>query len=362
MWAVKKLFIALSAILVWTAIPAASAHAVSIGQTCAKTTLGTRVSIRVNKKPVIVVCRKVAGQKKWIRAAVQTLVTTTTSTTSTTSTTTPVPQPVISYTDVVDPVDSTLHTITIEGMQPRTYYLNIPPKYVAGTAVPLLIGLHGLGGSASVFREQSQIDIFTNDASVISVFPNGYGSTAGVQNSWNAGTCCGLSNISQTDDVKLISTIVKSVQQKFDIDQKNIWAIGYSNGGMLAYRLACEISDQVTAIGVGAGALMISTCTPPKPVSLIHIHGGLDYKVPISGGGTYAVSDSTKSFQLVNSSNQCSGMTYVESNEPGRTEISGLCLDGTEAKLVNYLDQDHEWTIFWTKEILRFLFAHPRTP
>jgi polyhydroxybutyrate depolymerase len=360
MMAVKKVFIALSAILVWTAIPAVSANAVSIGQACPKATLGTRVSIRVNKKPVIVVCRNVAGRKKWIRAAVQTLATTTTSTSTTSTTTTTVPQPVISYTDIVDPVDPTLHTITIVGMQPRTYYLNVPPKYVAGTPVPLLIGLHGLGGSASLLREQSQIDVFTNDANVVSVFPVGYGSTFGVENSWNAGLCCGLSYANQIDDVRLVSIIVKSVQQRYTIDRKNIWAVGFSNGGMMSYRLACELSDQITAVGVGAGALMTSTCTPPNPVSLIHIHGGLDYKVPIAGGGAYSVSDSTKAFQQLNLSNSCSAMTYVETNEPGRTEISGSCLDGTEAKLVNYLDQGHEWTVFWTKEILRFLFAHPR--
>jgi polyhydroxybutyrate depolymerase len=354
---VKKVFIALSAILVWTAIPAVSAHAVSIGQACPKTTLGARVSIRVNRKPVIVVCRKKAGRKKWIRAAVQTLVTTTTST-STTSTT--IPEPVINYTDVVDPIDPTLHTITIEGMQPRTYYLNVPSKYTPDAPVPLLLGFHGLGGSATVFREQSQIDVFTNDANVISVFPNGYGSIAGAEASWNAGSCCGLANINQLDDVKLISMITKSVQKRYNIDKKNVWAIGFSNGGMMSYRLACELSDQFTAIGVGAGALMTSTCSPPNPVSVIHIHGGLDWKVPVNGGGPYSASDSTKAFQQVNLSNSCSAMTYVETNEPGRTEISGSCLDGTEAKLVNYLDQGHEWTVFWTKEILRFLFAHPR--
>ncbi len=104
MKAVKKVFVALSAILVWTAIPAASAHAVSIGQACAKTTLGTRVSIRVNKKPVIVVCRNVAGRKKWIRAAVQTIATTTTSTIHDCS----LQSSITNYTDVVDPIDPTL--------------------------------------------------------------------------------------------------------------------------------------------------------------------------------------------------------------------------------------------------------------
>ena len=355
----KKLFIALSAILVWTAIPAVSANAVSVGQSCAKTTLGTRVSTRINKKPVIVVCRIKAGRKQWIRAAVQTITTTTTST-STTSTSTTVPEPVINYTDVVDPNDPTLHTITIEGMQPRTYYLNVPPKYTPGTPVPLLFGFHGLGGSANLFREQSQIDVFTNDANVISVFPNGYGSSSGVENSWNAGTCCGISQIAQQNDLRLSLAIILSIKSRFKIDPQNIWAIGFSNGGMMSYRLACELSDQFTAIGVGAGALMTGTCSPPNPVSVIHLHGGIDTKVPLKGGGPLSVSDSTKTIQLVNSSNQCSGMTYSEIVELTKTQISGICTDGTEVKLINYEDQDHVWTVFWTKEILRFLFAHPR--
>jgi polyhydroxybutyrate depolymerase len=360
MMAVKKVFIALSAILVWTALPAVSANAVSIGQACPKATLGTRVSIRVNRKPVIVVCRNVAGRKKWIRAAVQTLATTTTSTSTTSTTTTTVPQPVISYTDIVDPVDPTLHTITIEGMQPRTYYLNVPPKYTPGTPVPLLFGFHGLGGSAQLFREQSQLDIFTNDANIISVFPSGYGNTAGAQNSWNAGTCCGISQSSQQNDVRLTLAIFLSIKSQYEIDPSNVWAIGYSNGGMMSYAIACYLSDQITAVGIGAGALMTDTCTPPNPVSLIHIHGGLDYKIPIAGGGAFLASDSTKAFQQVNSSNRCSAMTYVESNESEKIQISGSCFDGTEAKLVNYLDQGHDWNISWTKEILRFLFAHPR--
>ena len=359
MEAVKKVFIALSAVLVWTAIPAASANAVSIGQSCAKTTLGTRVSIRVNKKPIIVVCRNVAGRKKWIRAAVQTPVTTTTSTTSTTTT---VPQPVISYTDVVDAVDQTLHTITIEGMQPRTYYLNVPPKYTAGTPVPLLIGFHGLGGSAQLFREQSQLDIFTNDANIISVFPNGYGSSSGVENSWNAGSCCGLSQIQDIDDVKLVKVITNEIMSKYSIDSKNIWAVGYSNGGMLSYQLACSLPGIFTAIGVGAGALTSHTCSPAMPISVIHIHGGQDEQVPYLGGGFFRTPDIEKSFKTLNANNQCASIPFVASSDSTSSALLGSCSDGTEMKLINYYEQGHEWTIFWTKEILRFLSALPRTP
>jgi polyhydroxybutyrate depolymerase len=354
---VKKVFIALSAILVWTAIPAVPANAVSVGQSCAKTTLGTRVSARINKKPVIVVCRRKAGRKQWIRAAVQTITTTTTSTTSTTTT---VPQPVISYTDVVDPIDPTLHTITIEGMQPRTYYLNVPSKYTPDAPVPLLLGFHGLGGSATVFREQSQIDVFTNDANVISVFPNGYGSSSGVENSWNAGACCGLSRIQNIDDVKFVQVIFKEMLLKYTIDTNNIWAIGFSNGGMLSYQLACDLSEVITAIGVGAGAITSRSCSPAKPVSVIHIHGGLDDQIPFLGGGSFGTPDVEKSFRALNVFNQCNSIQFSESSDSISSIVLGNCSDGTEMKLVNYLDQGHEWTIFWTKEILRFLFAHPR--
>ena len=169
MKAVKKVFVALSAILVWTAIPAASAHAVSIGQACAKTTLGTRVSIRVNKKPVIVVCRNVAGRKKWIRAAVQTIATTTTST-STTSTTVPVNT---AFTDVASESEPTLRTFTVTGKDPRTYYLNVPASYSKETPVPLILGFHSRTTNARELLKSTYIGDFVNDMGFVLATING---------------------------------------------------------------------------------------------------------------------------------------------------------------------------------------------
>jgi polyhydroxybutyrate depolymerase len=354
---VKKVFVTLSAILVWTAIPAASANAVSIGQACAKTTLGTRVSIRVNKKPVIVVCRTVAGRKKWIRAAVQTLVTTTTST-STTSTT--VPEPVVNYTDVVDPIDPTLHTITIEGMKPRTYYLNIPPNYSPANKIPVLLAFHGLGGSSSSFNLVSRLGLFYQSMNFILVLPNGWGSEAGSQNSWNAGACCAPAATYGIDDVGFVRAILHSVSKNYSTDSSRIWAMGFSNGGMMSYRLACELSEKFTAIGVGAGSLMVNTCSPPNPVSIIHIHGNLDTSIPIDGGGVFRVPPVIDAFKKVNSSNPCSNMVFEVVSTSSSETTSAVCADGTEGKLTNYFNQDHTWTIDWTKEVITFLFAHPR--
>ena len=357
MKAVKKVFVALSAILVWTAIPAVSAHAVSIGQACAKTTLGTRVSIRVSKKPVIVVCRNVAGRKKWIRAAVQTLVTTTTSTTTTSTT---VPEPVVNYTDVVDPIDPTLHTITIEGTRPRKYYLNIPSTYIEGSASPLLIGFHGIGGSATAFRETSKLDLYAEERGMITVYPEGYGQEFGVEASWNAGLCCGLANLNELDDVTLVSKIIDSIESKYTIDTSRVWAVGFSNGGMLSYQLACELSNKITAIGVGSGSLMGKSCSTKQPVSIIHLHGASDTKVPFSGSGLLNTRDVISNITTVNAQFGCVDVSSLLLEVTGQTTWKWNCQNGVDVQVNRYDGQGHEWLFAWTKEVIKFLFAHPR--
>ena len=346
----KKLFIALSAILVWTAIPAVSAQAVSVGQSCAKTTLGTRVSTRINKKPVIVVCRKVAGRKQWIRAAVQTITTTTTSTST-------IPAPVQNYTDVVDPNDPTLHTITINGMQPRTYYLRIPAQYSAATSVPLLLALHSRSMNAKTIFTDSQIISSAESLNFIVAGLNG--AVYEDASSWNAGNCCTNATTYEENDLLFASTVIDFVTSKYSVDKSRIWAMGHSNGGMMAYRLACDLSDKITAIAVVTGALMDPTCSPTKPVSILHIHGNLDPTVPFHGGGKFETPSIFHTVQDMAYRNSCAGSPKESSNAIEERYI-WQCTNGVETQLVNYQDQSHGWVTGYTEEILRFLFAHPR--
>jgi polyhydroxybutyrate depolymerase len=351
---VKKLFIALSAILVWTAIPAVSAQAVSVGQSCAKTTLGTRVSTRINKKPVIVVCRIKAGRKQWIRAAVQTITTTTTST-STTSTT--VPAPVQNYTVTVDPNDSTLHTITIEGMQPRTYYLRIPSQYSAATSVPLLLALHSRSMNAKTIFADSQI---LSSAETLNFIVAGLnGSIYEDASSWNAGNCCTNATTYQENDLLFASTVIDFVTSKYSIDKSRVWAMGHSNGGMMAYRLACDLSDKITAIAVVTGVLVDDTCNPTKPVSTLHIHGNIDPTIPFHGGGKFETPSIFHSVQEMANKNSCTG-SPKESSDAIEERYTWNCANGVETQLVNYQENSHAWEAGYTGEILRFLFAHPR--
>jgi polyhydroxybutyrate depolymerase len=354
MKAVKKIFIALSAILVWTAIPAVSAHAVSVGQACPKATLGTRVSIRVNKKPVIVVCRNVAGRKKWIRAAVQSLVTTTTST-STTSTTIPVPT--INFTDSAHEYKPNLRFITVEGMQQRAYFLHIPASYQPGQPVPLLLAFHGRTSNGGEVLQSSQFVSWGSQMNFIVASVN----AATYENitSWNAGTCCAPATDALENDVLLTSAIIEAVKKNYDIDSSRVWAAGHSNGGMMAYRLACDLSDKITAIAVVVGSLVDTSCNPANQVSLLHIHGDLDPLVPVQGGGkldTPNIYYSVLDYAKANSCNASSSANFTSEEQ----QFIWNCPNSSQVQLVNYLANSHEWADGYSKDILRFLFAHPR--
>ena len=330
MKAVKKIFIALSAILVWTAIPAVSAHAVSVGQACPKATLGTRVSIRVNKKPVIVVCRNVAGRKKWIRAAVQTLVTTTTST-STTSTTIPVPT--INFTDSAHEYKPNLRFITVEGMQQRAYFLHIPASYQPGQPVPLLLAFHGRTSNGGEVLQSSQFVSWGSQMNFIVASVN----AATYENitSWNAGTCCVPATDALENDVLLTSAIIEAIKKNYDIDSSRVWAAGHSNGGMMAYRLACDLSDKITAIAVVVGSLVDTSCNPANQVSLLHIHGDLDPLVPVQGGGkldTPNIYYSVLDYAKANSCNASSSANFTSEEQ----RFIWNCPNSSQVQLVIY--------------------------
>jgi polyhydroxybutyrate depolymerase len=177
--------------------------------------------------------------------------------------------------------------------------------------------------------------------------------------SWNAGNCCTNATTYQENDLLFASTVIDFVTSKYSIDKSRVWAMGHSNGGMMAYRLACDLSDKVTAIAVVTGALVDDSCNPAKPVSTLHIHGNLDPTVPFHGGGKFETPSIFHSVQEMANKNSCTG-SPKESSDAIEERYTWNCTSGVETQLVNYQEQSHAWENGYTEEILRFLFAHPR--
>jgi len=167
----------------------------------------------------------------------------------------------------------------------RSHRIYVPASLPAHPA-PLLVALHGGMGSNLQFERSSGFDLLAERFGFIVVYPNGVGRGPddGRFRTWNAGICCGPAVRMRVDDVGHVRQLIAAVEAQFPIDRTRVFAAGHSNGGLMAYRLACELSDRIVAVGIQSGGLGVSGCAPTHPVSVLHVHGTADPNVPIGGG------------------------------------------------------------------------------
>lgn len=167
----------------------------------------------------------------------------------------------------------------------RTYLVNLPPHYSNNTSLPVVIGIHGTGGSAEQFEKTYLFSELAEKEGFIAVYPEGIQGDGllGIR-TWNAGTCCQYAMENNIDDVKFIQLLTEKIISDFSGDPSRIYVVGMSNGGMLAYRLACEMPVTFAAVAVVSGAMVANTCNASQPVPLIHIHDINDTTVPYEGG------------------------------------------------------------------------------
>lgn len=169
----------------------------------------------------------------------------------------------------------------------RTYRLHVPASYSAARPTPLLVALHGGGGSMDHQADDARYGLIgkSEREGFILVFPNGFSRLrSGKLATWNAGECCGTARDRQVDDAGFIRQVVAKVARQMTIDRHRIYAAGMSNGGMMAYRLACEMADVFRAVASVAGTHNARRCAPARPVSVLHIHARNDTHVLFDGG------------------------------------------------------------------------------
>jgi polyhydroxybutyrate depolymerase len=176
----------------------------------------------------------------------------------------------------------------------REYKVHIPASYKVGVPTPVVFCLHGYIQNPQAFCDiGSNTTPFTGDGTsggfitqsntngFILIMPNGY------DGSWNGGTCCGAAQSMNLDDVSLMRAILAEVEQHVTIDTSRVYAAGFSNGGFMADRLACEASDMIAAVFTGSGSIMttpVSACKPANKVAVLGTHGdGNDVFVSYSG-------------------------------------------------------------------------------
>ncbi len=92
------------------------------------------------------------------------------------------------------------------------------------------------------------------------------------------------------DDVGFLSALIDSMIKDYNINPKRVYVTGISNGAIMSYRLACELSYKITAIAPVDGNipyLLLPACSPSRPVSVLAINNTDDPLVPFQGGEIY---------------------------------------------------------------------------
>ncbi|HEY4105556.1 MAG TPA: PHB depolymerase family esterase [Polyangiaceae bacterium] len=170
--------------------------------------------------------------------------------------------------------------------------LHLPNTRANNERVPLLLILHGFGVSSSLLIAKAALNQVADDKKFAYLAPEGTRDSLG-RPYWNAGpSCCDLEHRAP-NDVKRLSDLLDFNLKNPAIDPARVFIIGYSNGGFMAERLACSLSDRIAGIISVAGAATGPEvpCTPSTPLSVLEIHGDADPVVHYEGGVVFDRTD-----------------------------------------------------------------------
>ena len=146
--------------------------------------------------------------------------------------------------------------------------------------LPLVIFLHGAGGSAAQAMRQTGLGGLAQRAGFIAVFPEGLagpeGQESGGLQTWNAWMCCGYARDQRIDDVGYLAALINRLKADHPVDPRRIHLAGFSNGAMLASRFALERPGIIASLASVAGYLPCDAQTPQEPLPVLVIHGNRD--------------------------------------------------------------------------------------
>ena len=166
----------------------------------------------------------------------------------------------------------------------RSITVNVPQSYRDDESFPLFLLLHGFSQGADSFESYFKMKPLVDSHDIILVNPEGTRNSLGLP-FWNAfGECCDIEE-SGVDDSSYLRGVIEAVRNELNIDESRVYVLGHSNGGFMAYQMACEHSDVIAGIVSFAGGSISDKdrCVPNNPVSVLQVHGVADLVVPYVG-------------------------------------------------------------------------------
>jgi|TARA_B110000211_G_scaffold128760_1_gene147930 polyhydroxybutyrate depolymerase len=237
------------------------------------------------------------------------------------------------------PGSTSTQKINHDGLE-RQYLIYIPNSYNGQSKLPLMINFHGFGGEVNDHLAYTDMRSLADSENFILIYPQG--SELGGYSHWNA-ALNGGDNKSTVDDLGFVEALINLHSDIVNL--KRVYAVGYSNGGMMSYALACYKSNLIAAIGSVSGSMLQTDCTPSHSIPLIKLHGTSDSVISYDGNSYYSSVESILGFWI--NFNKTSTSPVFETVDDNGTTIQKHLYDGgtNESSIEHYkiLNGSHVW-------------------
>jgi polyhydroxybutyrate depolymerase len=255
------------------------------------------------------------------------------------------------------PAPGTFTLVMKSGGYDRVAQIHVPATYKTGSKPPLVLLLHGGGGGATHALEKDGWAAKADKEGFLIVAPEGLGALPKLPTNfkinpalWNSGQLNARSPRAKIDDVAFIRELLDELQGKVPYDESRVFSTGHSNGGGMTFRLAAELSERFTAIGMVAGRMVIESPKPTRSLPTLYIIGTEDLLMPLKGGevkspwGSWLNPPVSEQLAKWAAAIGCEKEPKVISDKDDVRKVEYLSKTGGPTLTVIYIDgQGHHW-------------------
>jgi polyhydroxybutyrate depolymerase len=243
------------------------------------------------------------------------------------------------------PLEEGRNAFEFEG-QRRAFHLHLPPGYDGETPLPLVVVLHGGGGSGKQIAERTGFAAKADAENFVAVFPNGQ-AVEGGGHYWKTEGGVADDPVKAAligDDVAFLSALIAHLKNEIAIESRRVYVTGFSNGAAMTLTLACRLSDQIAAVAAVSSGLS-AACDPASPLSVLQMLGSEDpllqstEVVEIDGEPI----DHWYAIDVWSAFNECPAEPAVVVDGRVTTETHGPCAAATEVVKITLEGVGHHW-------------------